>query len=94
MQRHKVRGCVIWPFVLFSDEADDVPEWLFKHEITHAQQIERMGKLRFYVMYFYYQARLGYALNPLELEAREEQLKDLTPKEEHLLWKLREGSTS
>lgn len=83
---------MIWPFILFSDEASELPGWIFKHEMTHSYQIERMGNLRFYLTFFYYQMRYGYALNPLELEAREAQVKDLTPKEEHLLWKLREGS--
>lgn len=48
------------------DDAD-----LIAHELVHVEQIERMGRVRFLATYLWYQVRYGYALNPLEQEARQ-----------------------
>ena len=82
---------VIYPFVLFSDPVEDVPDWLFKHEMQHVYQFQRMGNFLFYVRFLYYQLRYGYSKNPLEEEARAAQVKPLTEDEEILLCKLREN---
>lgn len=44
---------------------------LRKHELVHAEQIERLGMVRFYVTYLYQVIRYTYQDAPLEKEARE-----------------------
>ena len=91
MKRFKVRGVVIGKNIMFADDRDNVPMWLFRHELQHAYQQIREGLFLFTVKYFYYQIRYGYQLNPFEIEAREAQTMTLTDYEEKILWKLREG---
>ena len=43
---------------------------LLAHELVHVEQIRRMGRVRFALMYLWYQVRHGYQNNPLEVEAR------------------------
>jgi len=92
MKKQQVRGIVIGRTMMFADAPWDVPEWLFRHEMQHVYQIARLGFVRFYLLYFYYSLRYGYANNPFEVEARKAQTESLTA-EERVLWKLREGST-
>jgi hypothetical protein len=42
---------------------------LLRHELTHVEQY-RKGGVRSLVKYAYYHARVGYNLNPYEVEAR------------------------
>lgn len=42
---------------------------LRRHELVHIAQIERLGAVRFSVVYLFYLARYGYRDNPLEKEA-------------------------
>jgi len=44
---------------------------LWKHEAVHWAQYERMGAVRFYATYLWYQIRYGYRNNPMEIEARQ-----------------------
>ena len=39
------------------------------HELTHLNQIKRLGRVRFACMYMYYQWKYGYWKNPSEVEA-------------------------
>lgn len=93
MKKHRVRGIVIWPRVMFHCSADELPTWVFRHELEHAYQIMRDGPILFYLKYFYFSLRYGYDNNPYEVEARYRQHNVLTPTEEELLWKLKGGST-
>lgn len=43
---------------------------LLYHELKHAEQIERDGRLVFAVKYLWWLARYGYWNNPYEVEAR------------------------
>lgn len=42
---------------------------LRKHELKHIEQIENEGAIKFTLKYLYYNIRLGYNLNPYEIEA-------------------------
>ena len=82
----------MWHKVMFAQPFDDIPVWLFRHELEHVYQQIRDGRLRFYLKYFYYSVRYGYKKNPYEVEAYERQHDPLTINEEHLIWKLKEDS--
>lgn len=92
MQRLKIRGLVLWPKMLFAEPADEIPNWLFRHELEHIYQVVRFGPWKFYFLYFLYSVRYGYTGNPLEIEAQDAQQEMLTPDEAELLWKLKDDS--
>lgn len=58
-----------WAIYLLPEHVDD--QALIRHECKHAEQMERMGVLRFYVTYAWQVLRHGYRDAPLEIEARE-----------------------
>lgn len=58
-----------WAIYLLPERIDDLA--LIRHERKHAEQIERMGAVRFYATYLYQVLRHGYRNAPLEIEARE-----------------------
>ncbi len=91
MKVHRVRGVVIWPRVMFSEKASDLPTWVFRHELQHAYQIMRDGAFMFYLKYFFYSLRYGYRDNPYEVDAIMHEYLPLTEREELWLWKLKEG---
>lgn len=78
------RGKVLYPYVLFRDAKEDVPDWLFRHELEHVYQVQREGWLKFHVKYLYWLIRYGYDHNPYELAAIKIQSKRLTIKERKL----------
>ena len=43
---------------------------LRRHEMAHWAQYQRMGAIRFYVTYLWFNLRYGYRNNPMEVEAR------------------------
>lgn len=92
MKRTRVRGIVMWNHILFAAPAEDIPQWLFRHELEHVYQQIRDGRVLFYLKYFYYSVRYGYKRNPYEVEAYANQHDPLTTNEEQLLWNLREES--
>jgi hypothetical protein len=92
MKRSRVRGVVIWNHICFSLPAEDIPHWLFRHELEHVYQQIRDGRALFYLKYFYYSLRYGYKKNPYEVEAYAKQDLPLTKTEEDALWRLRESS--
>jgi len=85
-------GIVLWSRICFSMPAEEIPPWLFRHELEHVYQQIRDGRLWFYLKYAYYSIRYGYKNNPYELEAYEAQSLPLQPSEEQALWNLRENS--
>lgn len=89
MRKAHVRGVVIGSYILFSNIPD---QHLFRHELEHAYQQIRDGRVRFYLKYFYYQVVFGYQKNPYEVEARECSRQPLTSIEEAILCSLNEGS--
>ena len=50
-------------------------ERLRKHELAHWAQYQRMGWLKFTTTYLWGLVRYGYRNHPMELEAREAELK-------------------
>ena len=64
------RGITLpWAVYIHPDSLKD--HKLIAHEKVHVQQIERMGVVKFYLLYLWYSVRFGYRGNPLEIEARE-----------------------
>ena len=69
---------VLYPFIFFSTVPEQACPSLYKHELTHVDQVEREGFIPFYVKYFIEQAKVGYWENPYEVEAYQAQTKPLT----------------
>jgi len=92
MKRYGVRGVVIGRKIMFAQPAKEIPQWCFRHELEHAYQQIRDGRITFYLKYFYYSLRYGYEDNPYEVEARERSTLPLTENEVEIAWKLRNGS--
>ena len=44
---------------------------LLDHEAVHIEPIQRLGAVKFTLVYLWYNLRFGYHANPLEIEARE-----------------------
>ena len=59
------------PWGVFFVKPWDEASPLWKHEAVHWAQYERMGAVRFYATYLWYQVRYGYRNNPMEIEARQ-----------------------
>ena len=59
------------PFGVFFVNPWDETSKLYKHESVHWEQYQRMGAIRFYLTYLWYQLRYGYRNNPMEIEARQ-----------------------
>jgi hypothetical protein len=78
-------GRALYPFMLFAKSRDDVPDWLFRHELEHIYQAVKLGWWRFHLKYLWYLIRYGYGNNPFELEAVEKSADPLTEVERH--WK-------
>lgn len=57
-----------WAIYLLPERMTD--QALIRHERVHAEQIKRMGVLRFYMTYAWQVIRYGYRDAPLEVEAR------------------------
>ena len=65
-------GITLPPFGIYilAERLDE--EELVRHEQVHWSQYERMGFVRFYVTYLWYNLRYGYHNNPMERHARGE----------------------
>lgn len=61
------------PFGIYVKAERMNDEVLIRHEMCHWGQYERMGAVKFYVMYLWYSMRYGYWNNPMEIEARKAQ---------------------
>ena len=59
-----------WSIYILPERIED--KALRMHELIHAEQIERMGVVRFYLAYAWQVLRYGYREAPLEREARGE----------------------
>ena len=78
------RGKVRYPFMLFSDAKEDVPDWLFRHELEHIYQVRRDGWWKFHLVYLWQLIRRGYKNIEYEVEARKIALTPLTKVEREL----------
>lgn len=83
-QKMWVGGMVIYPYMLFKRSKEEVTDRLFRHELEHVYQVQRMGWIKFYFTYLWWLARLGYKKHPYEIEANERELDPLTDEERKL----------
>lgn len=77
-------GMVLWPWVWFRRGPDQVSVRLYRHELEHVYQINRLGRIKFYAQYLWATVRHGYKQNPFEVAARE--LEDLPLTEVEKMW--------
>ena len=77
-------GMVIYPYVLFKRGPDEVSDRLFRHELEHYYQVQRVGWWKFYTTYLFYNLTEGYKNNPYEIEARNRENDELTQEERNL----------
>lgn len=49
-------------------------ERLIKHEMKHIEQIEREGRIKFFIKYTFFLIKYGYKNCPYEVEARQAEL--------------------
>ena len=63
-------GITLPPFGIYILKERMGDELLKLHEMVHWEQYQRMGVIRFYVNYLWYNIRYGYWNNPMEIEAR------------------------
>ncbi len=57
----------VWPFIITKEKT--ISDQLLRHEKVHLEQQKRGWLIGFYIKYFYYQLKYGYANNPYEIEA-------------------------
>lgn len=75
------QGMVVWPFMFFRGEKDTVPQTLYRHELQHCYQVQRLGIIRFYATYIWLWLRKGYRNHPYEIEAWQKQNEPLSKEE-------------
>ncbi|CAB4126891.1 hypothetical protein UFOVP254_28 [uncultured Caudovirales phage] len=63
-------GITLPPWGIYWRSGFTPDERIVRHEGVHWAQYERMGAVRFYLTYLWYQMRYGYKNNPMEIEAR------------------------
>jgi hypothetical protein len=64
-------GITLPPFGIYILKERFNEEALRKHELVHWSQYQRLGAIRFYAKYLYYNYKYGYWDNPMEVEARQ-----------------------
>jgi len=65
-----IKAITLWPFIFYHGQPTEQTR---SHELVHAEQIKKLGVLKFYALWIYYTARHGYQNNPLEREAYQKQ---------------------
>lgn len=80
-----VHGQVLYPLVLFRFPKEEVSDRLFRHELQHFYQGQKLGFFGYYTKYIWLWIRNGYKNHPMELEAEEVENDPLTPTER--MWK-------
>lgn len=75
----KIQAITLYPWILFSSASEETPERLFRHELEHFYQVQRLGWWHFYLNYlksYFHFRRQGlghqeaYWAIPYEVEAR------------------------
>jgi hypothetical protein len=64
-----IGGITIYPFIFFKRTREEVTDTLFRHEMEHIYQVERLGWFKFYLTYLWQNIRVGYKKNKYEIEA-------------------------
>ena len=75
LRRFGFRAITLPPLGIYYVPGALVGPRLTKHEQAHWAQYERMGFIKFYARYLWLTLRHGYRQNPMEIEAREAELK-------------------
>jgi len=78
-------GIVLWPFVFFKAEKYLWKDNLYRHELEHCYQIQRMGLVKFYATWIWERLRYGYKNIRIEKDAWLVQRISLT--EEQIMWR-------
>lgn len=76
-----VHGQCLYPFVLFRFKKAEVSDRLFRHEIEHFYQGQRLGFFGYYCKYLWLNIRHGYKKHPMELECEAVENTPLTEQE-------------
>jgi hypothetical protein len=85
-----IQAITLYPFVLFAGTKKEISAELFRHELEHIYQVQRMGWWKFYFSYlrFYFEFRmngknhqLAYWNIPYEIEARNKETAPLSKAE-------------
>lgn len=71
LERFGFAAITLPPFGVYFRKPWDESSRLYQHEAVHWRQYQRMGLVRFYVIYLWYQLQYGYKNNPMEVEARQ-----------------------
>ena len=61
-----IQAITIAPFIFFNGVPSEETR---THELVHIAQVNRLGWLKFYILYLYYSWKYGYRQNPFEKEA-------------------------
>jgi hypothetical protein len=69
----------IYPFIFIKRKMKD-NKVLLQHEMIHIEQVKRLGWLRFYITYLWYNFTRGYKKNPFEVEAYARQNEEIDVK--------------
>jgi hypothetical protein len=69
LRTFKYGGITLPPFGIYILAERINEDRLRKHELAHWTQYQRMGFVKFYVIYLWNNARYGYRNNPMEIEA-------------------------
>ena len=76
LQHLWIGGITFGHHVFFKRKQGEVPRHLLVHEVVHVEQIEKLGRIRFYLTYLWELLRHGYRNNKFEVEARKRSGKD------------------
>jgi hypothetical protein len=79
-----IGGITIYPFIFFKRRREEVTDTLFRHEMQHIYQVQKLGWIRFYVSYLWESARVGYKKNKYEIEANAVENQPLTAYEQSI----------
>lgn len=79
-----IGGITIYPFILFKRSREEITDKLFRHELEHIYQVERLGWFKFYASYLWQNIRVGYKKNKYEIEANLVENNPLTDEERRL----------
>lgn len=96
--KSRYRGVVLWPYVIMRPKKYATGQIaqsemmtrralvkLYRHELQHCYQIQRMGVIKFYIRYLWLNLIKGYRDHPDEIEARQYENEKLTQLEEKWL---------
>ena len=96
LNKFRINGICLWPFILFSEPRDRCPERLMRHELEHFYQAQRYLVIPFYVLYVgrwlvnlvkYRDTYLAYWRIGFEAQARQAEFFGLSDSERKIFYK-------